>query len=385
MIGLAVAAVSFAMSLQGGANFNFVADEIHATGQQAGVLEAVRESCGILALGVLALLAGLAEPLVGTAMLVLMAAGISSYALAPDYAWVLVLSMVWSQGLHVWMPLPNSMTLALAEEGRSGRRLGQIQTAGAIGSALGIALALGLIGLKLPAITIRSLYWVAGAAAVLGAAACLAIPRRIKTPGPRIIFRRRYGLYYLLNFLEGWRKQIFLCFAGFMLVKIYHVDLLHMFILQGVVQALGWMISPHIGRLIDRTGERRVLGLYYVLMVAVFLGYVLGANRYLLCGLYVVDGTFFFFAMALTTYAGKLAPESERTATLSAGVAMNHVAAVATPLVSGLLWQHAGPRAVFVFGTVGAVASLAATRLLPRRAAAVPAPQEAPAAAQAVD
>ena len=130
---------------------------------------------------------------------------------------------------------------------------------------------------------------------------------RIKTPGPRIVFRRRYGLYYLLNFLEGWRKQIFLCFAGFLLVKLYDVDLLHMFILQGAVQAIGWVVCPRIGRLIDRVGERRVLGLYYVLMVAVFLGYVLSTNRYVLCGLYVVDGTFFFFAMALTTYAGSFA------------------------------------------------------------------------------
>ena len=81
MIGLAVAGVSFAMSVQVGANFNFVAEEINASGQQAGNLEAVRETCGITALGVLALLAGLAEPLVGAAMLVLMAVGMSSYAL----------------------------------------------------------------------------------------------------------------------------------------------------------------------------------------------------------------------------------------------------------------------------------------------------------------
>ena len=104
-------------------------------------------------------------------MLVLLGAGLSCYFFVHDYLWLVLASVVWSQGLHVWMPLPNSMTLSLAEPGRWGHRLGQVHAAGSAGYAIGIAVALALIT---AGTAIRPLYLVAGAAAVLGAAACLA-------------------------------------------------------------------------------------------------------------------------------------------------------------------------------------------------------------------
>ena len=35
----------------------------------------------------------------------------------------------------------------------------------------------------------------------------------------KMILRRRYWLYYLLQFMAGARRQIFVVFAGFMLVE----------------------------------------------------------------------------------------------------------------------------------------------------------------------
>ena len=121
-LGLAVALAGFTMSLQLGANSNFVAQEMGLSGFKQGLLETFRETCGIMALGVLAVLAGVAEPLVAAAMLALFGLGIGGYAFVHDYFWLVLVSLVWSQGLHVWMPLPNSMALALAEPGRAGRR-----------------------------------------------------------------------------------------------------------------------------------------------------------------------------------------------------------------------------------------------------------------------
>ena len=60
----------------------------------------------------------MAEPLIAAGTLVFVGVGLGSYAYVPkDYLWVILLSLVWSQGLHVWMPLPNSMALGLAEAG----------------------------------------------------------------------------------------------------------------------------------------------------------------------------------------------------------------------------------------------------------------------------
>jgi len=365
-LGLAVAAVGFGLHVQMGMNANFVGEEMKITAYQQGVLEAYRESCGILALLVLAGLAGLAEPLVGAAMLVLTAVGLGAYAYVPSYFWLVAWSLVWSQGLHVWMPLPNSMALALAEPGRQGHRLGQIRAAGAVGSALGLAVVLTLHKLG---VHIRPLWLVAGAAVMLGAAACLGIPRRIKTPGPRLVLRRKYALYYALCLLEGWRKQIFVAFAGYLLVTKYGVPLERMLILWIVIQAIGWVASPLVGRVIDRVGERPVLVFYYACLTCFFVGYAYVPNATVLQILFVVDCAFFVLVMALTTYVSRIAPPAEHTPTLSMGVAMNHVSAVLMPLVGGLLWRHFGPRWAFLAGAAAAVISIAVATLIPSKRA----------------
>lgn len=364
-IGLAVGCVSFVMAVQMGLNPKFLAEQLHFTGMQVGILEACRESCGILALGVLAILVGLAEPLVGAAMLVLIGIGIAGYAEVGSLYWIIPMSLVWSMGLHVWMPLPNSMTLALAEPDKRGHRLGQIQAAGAAGFCVALAL---LLALTWAGVGMRYFYILAGFMALVGAGMCLGIPRSIKTPGPRLVFRRKYGLYYLLNLLEGWRKQIAIAFAGFLLAKVYDTPLTTLLILFGVTQVFAYFASPVVGRLIDRVGERRILILYYSAMVVLFVGYALILDRYVLYAIYILDNSFFVFAMAISTYAGAIVPKEELTPTFSMGVAMNHVAAVTMPLVGGLLWAYCGYKWTFLAGALAAAISIVVASRVPMRA-----------------
>ena len=364
---MAVGGAMACMALQLGLNDNFLVEDIGISGFQKGMLEAARESCGIIAFAILALLAGLAEPIVGALMLVVLGLGLGTYYWFHGYFWILILSLVWSQGLHVWMPLPNSMTLALAEPGRAGFRLGQTQAAGSAGFVVGLAAALGLTLGRVP---MRPMFLLAMALAVLGAAACLGIPRNIKTPGQRLVLRRKYALFYALSFLEGWRKQIFLCFAGFLLVREYQTKLQVILLLWILVQSIVYFASPRVGRLIDRVGERKVLVVYFSCLTLVFLSYATIRNRYVLYGLFVLDNTFFALQMALTTYVNKIAPRSEHTPTLSMGVAMNHVAAVTMPLLGGLLWRSFGYQWPFLIGAAAAAASVGVSFLVPAHEAA---------------
>jgi MFS family permease len=366
-LGLAVGCVGFTMAIQMGLNANFLAHEMKIEGLEVGVLDAFRESCGIYAIGIFVLLAGLAEPLIGVGMLLLVAAGIAGYAFVPTYAWLIPMSMVWSTGLHVWMPLPNSMTLALAEPGRSGHRLGQIRAADAAGFGIGLLAALLLAWLTVP---MRPMYLLAGGLAVLAAVFCLGIPRRIKTPGPRFVFRRKYALYYVLSFLEGWRKQIFVCFAGFLLAKVHGVPLVHILWLFVAVQTIKYPASPWVGRLIDRVGERKVLVFYFSCLTCFFVGYALIPNLWVLYGIFVVDSAFFVFAMSLNTYVNRIAPRSELTLTLSMGVAMNHVAAVAMPFVGGVLWKAFSYEWTFLAGAFAALLSIPVALRIPKHRSA---------------
>jgi hypothetical protein len=362
-VAVAAACVGFALSVQLSLNNNFLVAEIGISGFQAGLLEAVRESQGIIALGLLALVAGLVEPRIASLALILVWVGLSGYSFAPTYGVVMGMSVVWSMGFHVWTPLPSSMTLALAEPGMAGRRLGKVAASGALGSGIGLAIAFVLTLVGVP---IRPLYILAGAAAAVGAAACFAIPRDIKTPGPSFVFRRRYGMYYALNFLEGWRKQIAIAFGGFLLVNVYHAPLLAMIGLWGANQAIGYFLSPVIGRMIDRIGERKVLTFYYAFVTCVFVVYAFVRIKYVLFGVYVLDNATFVFATGLTTYVNRIAPKREHTPTLSMGVAFNHVASVSMPFLGGILWATLGYQWAFLIGIPAAAASIAIVRRLPR-------------------
>ncbi|HEY3321808.1 MAG TPA: MFS transporter [Planctomycetota bacterium] len=363
-LGIACAAVGCTMALQLGLNANFVVDEMHLSGQQQGILEGFRESCGILALGVLALMAWMPEPIIAALMLVLLGLGVGSYTYVDTFTWLIISSVIWSQGLHVWMPLPNSMTLALAEPGKAGHRLGQIQAAGNVGSAAGLIVALVLTG---SGFHLRPMYLIAGAAALLGCAACFGIPRQMKAERPRLVFKRKYSLYYLLCFLEGWRKQICLTFAGYLLVKKYGTPPQTMLLLWIAINAAGWFVAPRVGRWIDRAGEKRTLVFYYISLTAFFVSYALIESRYFLWALFIVDNVFFVFTMALTTYVNRIAPQEEHTPTLSMGVAMNHIAAVTMPLVGGLLWDRFGYKWAFLTGVITAALSIVVAQKLPSR------------------
>ena len=363
-LALAVGAVGFAITAQLAMSSNYYNDVVKLSATQIGRLEGFREFCGVTALLVLAILAGLAEPIVGFVMLLLLSAGLAGLCYAPSYLHVIIWSVVWSQGLHVWMPLPHSMGLALSEPGREGRMLGLIHAAGAVGAAAGLGTVLVL---RLTGMSIRHLWLVTAVAALVAAAACLGIPRQIKTPGPRFVFRWKYRLYYVLSLLEGWRKQIFTAFAGLLLVKIYHVELKTIVTLWIIIQVIGWISSPLVGRLIDRVGERPVMIFYFSCLVGCFIGYAVATNLYVLYALFIIDCSLLVFTLALTTFVNRIAPPSDHTGTLSMGVAMNHVAAVIMPLIGGLLWDRFGHRWPFLLGALAAVISVGvATRVPPR-------------------
>jgi MFS family permease len=362
-IACAAAGAGMALSVQMGLNANFVSDEMGLEGLQQGILETFRESCGIFALVLMALLASVAEPLIGALMLVLLGLGLGAYCFVPDFTWLILASLVWSQGFHVWAPLPGAMTLALAEPGRTGYRLGQVRSAGAIGSAVGLSAALLLVWVG--SAELRPLYLLAGGAALLAGLACLGIPCKEKIRRPRLVFRRKYKLYYMLTFLEGWRKQVCIAFAGFLLVKEYGTPIQTMLMFHLAVHVVGWFMSPLIGKLIDRIGERRALVIYYAVLTVVFSGYGFIEDKLFLQALFVMDNMLFAFTMAQTTYVNRIAPREEHTATLSMGVAMNHVASVAMPLTGGLLWNYFGYRWVFLTGVVAAALSIAVSLRLP--------------------
>jgi hypothetical protein len=129
--------------------------------------------------------------------------------------------------------MQSAITLTLARGLHGGRHLGRMSAvgAGATLAALGFAWVMSNL---LPARQYHPYFLVAGGCIAVAALLCLSLSSHASGTGARarIILRREYGLYYLLTFLEGCRRQIFSIFASFALILVYHVPLRHMLLLQ---------------------------------------------------------------------------------------------------------------------------------------------------------
>lgn len=346
MLGFGIYSASF---------YNFATEVIRIGPKQLGWLEAVRELPGFLCVVVTALAVRLAEPLLATVALGLVAVGMSAYAGVNGVPALMVWSFVWSTGLHAWMPLSSSMVMDLAESDRKGRRYGQTFGVGALGSVVGMS-AVMVVGHGLG---YHIWFLIGGTLAGVAALTLLQLRRDIgHAQKPRLVWKRRYSLYYALTLLEGCRKQVFFTFAVYALTKVYHTSLrmvAMLMVINGIVNFFG---GPAVGRLIDRIGERKILVTSYSAMVLVFLGYAMIKHAHILYVLYCLDNLFYLSTACLTTYVQKIAEPQDLMPTLSLGVTLNHTAAVVVPLIGGYLWAGLGYPVTFFGGAVVVAISL---------------------------
>jgi predicted MFS family arabinose efflux permease len=180
-----------------------------------------------------------------------------------------------------------------------------------------------------------------------------------------LIVRQRYWLYYAIVFMSGARRQIFIAFGGFLLVKKFGYSLADMAMLMLVTSALTTMLAPQLGRLVGGIGERQTMIAENIVLVVVFSGYATTASAFVAAALFVVDGVFFTLTIAQRTYFQKIADPGDMAATASVSFTINHVAAVVIPVTFGLLGMG-NPSIIFWLGVLIAVLSLGLAMLVPR-------------------
>jgi len=173
-----------------------------------------------------------------------------------------------------------------------------------------------------------------------------------------MVLRRRYWLYYALVFMSGARRQIFIVFAGFLMVEKFGFDVPAMALLFVLNAAANIWLAPRVGRLISRFGERNALIVEYAGLILVFSAYAFVQNASVAAGLYLLDHMFFALAIAIKTYFQKIADPADIASTAGVSFTINHIAAVGLPVVFGLLWLIS-PAAVFLCGAAMASVSLA--------------------------
>ncbi|HEY3781908.1 MAG TPA: MFS transporter [Fimbriimonadaceae bacterium] len=367
---------SFGFAIYSGVFQNFLRDVMQAGPQQLGNMESTREIPGLLAALMAGTLVTLAESRVAALGLLITAVGIAASGWAGTYGRLVGITVFWSVGFHLYATVSPAITLALAKGVEGGKHLGRMSAVGSAATLLALAVATGAAALakNIP----YSVYFVVGGVAIAGSALmCGKLSSHAEgAKRARLIIRKEYGLYYLLIFLEGCRRQIFSIFASFALILVYHVPLERMLILQFVNAIMISFTAPAMGKYIDKHGERKPLTMYSIGLILVFFGYASIHNVYALYGLFLIDNVLFSFSVGFTTYLHRIVRPGELTPCLAMGTTMNHIAAVAVPCTGAWLWQHYQNYQIPFWVGVGiAVIALVANQWLPKESA-TPAPDE---------
>jgi MFS family permease len=351
---------------------NFFRDEIGMDGALNGYLIAIRELPGFLLIFVAAFL--LRHGLARATTIALAVAGIGYllFAGATTFPSLIVPTLISSVGYHSWLQLQDALGLSLARQGEEGSVLGKFRSIGFAGTIVALLVTLALLfGVERISGDLRAAQgpWLRGlfvATAVCAFAGAIAIARfpvsaddrAAARVAPRITWRKEYGLYYWLSFLDGSRMQIYFAFAPFVLVEQFGVDALTLTLLLVVSALLNWRTGGLVGRLVDRHGEKRMLTIGYSLHLLVFLGFALSQNIWLLYLTYLGYNFLFLFSIGTTTYLRKICRPEDLAPSLAMGISLAHLTAIVVPIAGAALWARLGYQFPFLFGTVFIFVSL---------------------------
>ena len=349
---------------------NFVVQVADFDGSDIGLLHTVREVPGFLAVGVILLLLVIREQTLGLISLAILGIATAITAYFPSMTGLLVITLISSFGFHYFETVNQSLQLQWLPKEKAPKIIGWLVGAGSLATLfayLGI-----IVGWQKLGLSFNFLYLSSGGLTALIAVLCLFFFPNFKTETKQItklVMRRRYWLYYALQFLSGGRRQIFVVFAGFMMVEKFGFQVHQLTALFLINLVINIFAAPLFGYFIAHFGERRALLIEYSGLICVFMAYggiyLFDWGVALAAILFVFDHLFFGLKMALKTYFQKISAPEDIAPTAAVAFTINHIAAVFLPVLLGLLWL-VSPAIVFMAAAFLAFLSFLLALLVPR-------------------
>ena len=337
---------------------NFVVEKAAFTGAEIGILQSLREVPGFLAFTAVFVLFVLREQTFAIVSLAVLGLGVALTGLFPTEYGLYFTAVLMSIGFHYFETMKQSLSLQWLHRDEAPQLLGRMIAAGALTSLLVYA-ALWLL-FEWYGVDYVWVYLIAGGVC-LGMAVYMRVSFPVfssdSTQTMELFLRRRYWLYYALTFFSGARRQIFVVFAGFMMVEKFDYEVAQIALLYLINHVFNYLFAERIGALIGRIGERRALIIEYVGLIVVFTGYAFVNEATLAAVLYVIDHLFFALAIAMSTYLQKIGDPEDMAGTAGVSFTINHIAAVVIPALLGYVWLTS-PALVFLLGAGFAFCSL---------------------------
>jgi MFS family permease len=367
---LSVLVVSgIAYGLYRGIQDNYLVEIVSITPFERGIVEFFREIPGLLVVFILALMYKFTESKVFKIGIAVMLAGIAGLLFVKSEKIIVVVFMVlFSFGEHIIMPVKNSISLDLAQEGKSGASLGITGTINNLGNIAGFLIVTVIFFIFSRAgfdraDTTQFRVVLAVSAALMIAAVLIALTikeTKIKAKRRRFYFAKKFSKYYMLEIFYGARKQVFLTFAPLVLIIQYGANTSLIAFLYAICAGAGMVMSPAIGKIIDSLGYKFIMITDTLILAAVCFFYGFSHRLFpehiayiVVCVNFVLDSILSLCSMASNVYVQSISDsQEEMTATISTGISVNHLISIFIALLGGLIWKVTGIEVLFSISAV---------------------------------
>ncbi len=338
---------------------NFLAEVVGMGEMDRGVTEFFRELPGILLVFILAAFYMLSAESLYKAGAVIMLAGMAMHAVLPPTKVLTTLAIcMYSLGEHIQLGMKNTLGLEYAKPGRGGVALGTLSSISQIGTLAGYLVIVGAFSLFASHQPYKPFFWMAAILAGVSMVCVMGIRGNSRTDETkrRFYFHKKYYKYYMLEMFYGARKQVFFTFGPYVLILFYGASAASIALLHAICSVTGFLLSPVVGRIIDKVGYKAVMVADTLILVIVcfFYGFAheifpMDVAFIVCCVNYVLDSIISLASMAPNVYVQDLADnQNEVKATISTGVSINHVITIFIALFGGWIWQALGIKTLFM-------------------------------------
>jgi len=382
-----VALTGLALGLSDSIISNYFYDAFGVDAFERGMIEFPREMPGVISVLIVSGFAFLGNIKLAIIAQALSIIGIFALGLIqPSFSIMLIFLFINSLGMHLFMPLYDSIGMSLANKGKFGTIMGKFngfRTAFSLlaGVLVFFGFRFGFFSFQTPIIV----PFIIAGILLTGVLILLIVMRKytddIKAEKTKFILKKSYFKYYLLAFLFGARKQIMYVYAPWVLIELlgFGADNMALLIITG--SAIGIFFIPMVGKWIDKYGTANIMIIEACLFLVIYLGYgIVSAGLHggwllnvpivvaAAVAVNIIDRMTIQFGMVRNVYMRSIAETPEDvTPTLATGMALDHIVSIVSAMFCGWLWFEFGPQYVFVFAAVLALGNIIVAMTIKRK------------------
>lgn len=359
---------------------NYFKDAYQITAYERGLIEFPRELPGVLVIFIVASLSIFSDVRIAMGAQLLSIIGIGALGfITPPFAIMLIFIFINSVGMHMFMPLQDSIGMSLIKNEGIGKKMGQYKGVSTVFTMLaGILVFIGFrIGFFSFKSNIKWIFIIAAGILVVVFILFFILEKQIgksikSNKKVNFVFRKEYRYYYTLVVMWGVQKQIMIVYGPWVLIDILNKRADTLAILTIIGSFVGVFFIPAVGRWVDRFGIKKLLYADALSFIVVYLVYgllsagfstgtldTIGIPLFLAYMIFIIDRMSTQMGMIRTIYLRSIAVKSsDITPTLSLGLSLDHIVSIICAYLGGVVWSLWGPQYIFFLASALSIVNL---------------------------